>query len=137
MEVSGLLRGDFGRHTRLVHNLAREVQRLQKDHKRMIAECQQRRVPVLLVVEPDGEINVYGSKRAAVEVIHVPIGEWTGEARTTLEKWIDAAISADHRKIHFMGRWLHKADHRACPTVEKLLDRTVDKVVIGALEGVR
>lgn len=137
MQVSGLLKGDFGKHTRLIKSLATEVERLNKEVRRMLRELHDRRVPVLLVVEPTGEVNVYGSRKASVEVIHVPIGEWTGEARTTLEKWIDATVSKDHRRIHFPGRWLHKADHRSCPTVEYLLDRKVDQIAVEALGGVK
>ena len=133
MQVNGLLKGEFGPHTRLIHNLSREIMDLQKTIQKFRTALGQSRQRVLLVVEPDGEVNAYASMRVDVEVIHVPRGEWTGKARTTVEKWIDAAVSKEARKIHQPGRWAAVADYRTCPTVSQLLDRKGDQMTYEAL----
>lgn len=126
MDVSGLLGGTFPPNTKLVWSLAREIQRLQAMLDARTAGmrkiCDAKRAPVLLVVEPDGEVNAFGH-RAEVEVVHVPQGDWSGVARTMVEQWCERQLPPRFRELHWPRQWLNRADYRLCPSLESLMDR--------------
>lgn len=114
-DMAGIRAAKFGQHTKLVHTLARAVERLADALWR-------KRVPVLVVVEKDGSFNVYGHKNAEVEIVHVP-SDWDGARRDTLEEWIDAGLPPTHVNVHLSACWLGAGAKKFCVPMHKLKER--------------
>lgn len=126
MDVRGILEARFGQHTKLVHALAREI-------ALMSEEGRSRRVPVLVLVEPSGTFEVYASKHATVEVVHLPQGKWNGKARDMLDRWIEMSIPRAHKSIYLPSRLANSGNPRCCPTVDKLIETEATLQALAAL----
>jgi len=126
-DMAGIQRAKFGAHTKLVHTLARAVER-------MAEALWRKRVPVLVIVECDGTFNVYGERNAEVEVVHVP-SDWAGMSRAKFEEWMDRhVIPKRHVEIHQSSCWLARGGKQFCVPLDVLLERVERQLLSKALD---
>lgn len=135
MDVTGLLRGDFGKHTGLVKSLAKEIMRLQEHNTTLLKVIERRwgRPPVLVVCHPQ-EIYVHCTEAVSLKAIDAPRGDFDSDA---LERYLCHKAGLGHEGLlyHARHRW-GPFNGNGCLPVEKLLRGRYANLVRLAVEEV-
>lgn len=138
LDITGLLNGDarlFGQHAGMIRNLAKEVEKARSENKGLRRALETKKCPVLVVVEPSGEFNVYGDWKADVEVVHIPrdCDGWRGTDRTLLEEFVASMVRQGHRDVFLPGRWLHWGGPQKCMSLAHVAKKVEDQVMLKAI----
>lgn len=132
MDVRALITGMFGKQTRLVRQLAREIERLTQREKRLVDMARNRRLPVLVVCEPSGDVWVC-CDAAGIDLrcVSRPIGLESD----AMQRYLEHVAGERHRGLLYRARdWQGPFNRHGCRTVEQLLAGRLKAFVVRAVE---
>lgn len=119
-----------------VANLTVRLSMARKELAKCRRECRRKRVPVLVRVDPNGDVSVYG-RDIDVEVASMPKDVAGPRAMDLVEVWVDECLPERFRELHLPSLCLATVNARACRTVTETYEASQMQANIEAMNNLK
>lgn len=116
-----------------VANLTIRLKECRKELRKAQRAARRKRVPVLVRVEPNGDVSVY-AKDADVEVVAIPRGVAGPRAMDLVEVWLDECLPERFRELHLPGYCVATVNARACRSLTETYEAFAMQESIDAMK---
>lgn len=107
-----------------------------KINRQLGRALERKRVPVLVRVEPNGDVSVY-ARDAEVEIVSVPFGVAGPRAMDLVEVWLDECLPERFRELHLPSLCVATVNPRACRTVTETYEASQMQANIEAMNTLK
>jgi len=119
-----------------VANLTIRLKECRKELRKAQRAARRKRVPVLVRVDPNGDVSVY-AQDADVEIVAMPCKVAGPNAMVLVEQWVDVCLPERFRELHLPSLCLATVNARACRTVTETYEASQMQANIEAMNNLK